>query len=115
MLLTLPELIKDARQKLTCLTAQEYHITDTTVEAITIDVREPNEHAQKSIPQSINIPRGILEMQMLAKYPDENLSIYIHCATGGRACLAAEQLLRVGYKNVFVIADSIDNLCVSTA
>ena len=31
-------------------------------------------------------------------------TMVLHCATGGRAILAAEQLKRLGYKHVSVIA-----------
>jgi phage shock protein E len=30
-------------------------------------------------------------------------SVYLHCATGGLASLAAEQLSRLGYKDVWAI------------
>ena len=74
-------------------------------------MREPAEFAEKSGSSTINIPRGLLEMKMLQMYPDENLAIFIHCATGARATFAAEQLTRVGYNNVWVITCMIDDVC----
>ncbi len=50
-------------------------------------------------------------MKMLQMHPDENLAIFIHCATGARATLSAEQLKRVGYKNVWVITCMLDDIC----
>ena len=44
-------------------------------------------------------------------YPDENLAIFIHCATGARAIFAAEQLARVGYQNVWAITCPLDETC----
>ena len=41
----------------------------------------------------------LVEMEKDAKRP-----IYLHCATAGRATLAAEQLARVGYENVTCIS-----------
>ncbi|WP_338027404.1 rhodanese-like domain-containing protein [Colwellia maritima] len=76
-----------------------------------IDVREPEEFAAKAGKNTINIPRGLLEMKMLQLYPDENLAIFIHCATGARATFSAEQLKRVGYKNVWVITCMLDDIC----
>ena len=49
-------------------------------------------------------------MKMLKMYPDENLAIFIHCATGARATFAAEQLTRVGYKNVWVVTCVLDEI-----
>ena len=37
--------------------------------------------------------------------------IYLHCATGGRATLAAEQLQRIGYNKVTVISCKAENVC----
>jgi rhodanese-related sulfurtransferase len=37
--------------------------------------------------------------------------IFLHCATGGRATLAAEQLVRMGYTEVTVITCPIDVIC----
>jgi rhodanese-related sulfurtransferase len=52
-------------------------------------------------------------MKMLQMHPDENLAIFIHCATGARATFAAEQLNRVGYNNVWVITCKFDDICCS--
>lgn len=108
MLLTLPELLANVSvNKLDAATAftQYNHLHD-----LLIDVREPSEHQQKSVPDAINIPRGVLEMQMLQRYPNAEQTIYLHCASGGRAILAAEQLLRMGYKNTIAITCPIEKI-----
>ncbi len=111
MLLTIPALISQVKSQLNCVSAAHVASLSLGEQDLIVDVREPNEHTQKNIDNAINIPRGILEMQMLARYPNAELNIYIHCATGGRACLSAEQLQRIGYKNVHVITCSIDDVC----
>ncbi len=108
MLTTLPELITRARATLRCLDAEtavnELQATHGTM----IDVREPIELEASPAPQSINIPRGILEMKVMDLIPDAAHPIYVHCATGGRATLAAEQLERLGYTRVTVITCPVD-------
>ncbi len=111
MLKTIPEVIDQARQSLNTITAVDAAIKCKHENGIIIDVREPSEFAAKSGSGIINIPRGVLEMKMLQMYPDENLAIFIHCATGARATFAAEQLNRVGYNNVWVITCMIDDVC----
>lgn len=111
MLKTIPEVIAKARQSLNTITAAEAAKQCKLEQGILIDVREPEEFAEKSGGSTINIPRGLLEMKMLQMYPDENLSIFIHCATGARATFAAEQLTRVGYKNVWVVTCMLDDVC----
>jgi len=111
MLKTIPEVITQARKSLNTITAAEAVDKCKQEKGIIIDVRESTEFAEKSGDSTINIPRGVLEMKMLQLYPDENLAIFIHCATGARATFAAEQLNRVGYNNVWVITCMIDDVC----
>ena len=111
MLKTIPEVIAQARQSLNTITAADAAEKCKNENGIIIDVREPAEFADKAANNTINIPRGLLEMQMLQMHPDENLVIFIHCATGARATFAAEQLKRVGYKNVWVVTCMLNEVC----
>ncbi len=111
MLRTIPEIITDARQNLRCLSAEEAFVEQSSNAGLVVDVREPAEVADKPAPNSVNIPRGVLEMKLSTSHPDPEQTIYIHCASGARATLAAEQLHRLGYKNVTVITCAIDTVC----
>ncbi len=113
MLKTIPEIVAQVRKSLNTITAVDAAIKCESDNGIIIDVREPAEYAEKSASNTINIPRGLLEMKMLQMHPDENLAIFIHCATGARATFAAEQLNRVGYNNVWVITCKFDDICCS--
>ena len=103
MLISLPDLIASARANLRCLDAEtalkEVQASGGTI----IDVREPVELEAIPAPHSVNIPRGILEMKVVDIVTDADHPVYLHCATGGRATLAAEQLERLGYSKVTVI------------
>lgn len=78
-----------------------------------IDVREPAEFSQGHIREAVNMPRGVLEMQLnqhpdVAGYDDalERVAqkpLYLICKTGGRSALAAESLGRMGFKNVYSV------------
>ena len=65
-----------------------------------LDCREPNEYKMGHIPGALNIPRGLLEFQIANKVPDKSTSIVMYCKTGGRGCLAACTLCRMGYEKV---------------
>ncbi|PCH96385.1 MAG: hypothetical protein COB83_05720 [Gammaproteobacteria bacterium] len=110
MLKTIPEVIAQARQSLNTINAAEAALKCKAENGLVIDVREPDEFSEKSASNTINIPRGLLEMKMLQLHPDENLAVFIHCATGVRATFAAEQLQRVGYKNVWAITSTLDDV-----
>lgn len=111
MLKTIPEVIAKVRETVATIPLSEAVESAKVNNGIIIDVREPAEYEQKSAKGAINIPRGLLEMKMLKMYPNEAQVIFIHCATGARAFLSAEQLKRVGYLNVSVITDSLDEIC----
>jgi len=111
MLKTIPEVIAQAKESVTIVSADEAVALAKQHDGLIIDVREPSEHADKSAKGVINIPRGLLEMKMLQMHANEDLAIFIHCATGARAVFSAEQLKRVGYNNVSVISSSLDDIC----
>ncbi len=111
MLKNIPEMVAESRKLLNTITAENAAIKCKAENGVMIDVREPEEFSQKSAKGIINIPRGLIEMKMLQVYPDENLPIFIHCATGARATFAAEQLKRVGYKNIWIITCPIEHIC----
>ena len=111
MLKTIPEVIAQARKSLNTITAADAAIKCKAENGLIIAVRKPAEFAVRAGENTINIPRGLLEMKMLELHPDENLTIFIHCATGARATFAAEQLMRVGYKNVWVVTSMLDDVC----
>lgn len=108
MLTTLPELIASARTALRCVDAETAIHEVMENNGTIIDVREPVEVSATPAPHSLNIPRGILEMKIMDVISDADHPLYVHCASGGRATLAAEQLERLGYTRVAVITCPID-------
>ena len=111
MLKTIPSLIPEIRKSIQCVNAQDGLRQCESEQGILIDVREPAEFAAKSATNAMNVPRGVLEMKMLELFPNAQKPIYIHCATGVRATLAAEQLVRLGYENVWAITCKLDDVC----
>lgn len=115
MLKSIPELVQEIRQHIRCLTADVANEELMQTGGVIIDVREPGEVADSPAPNSINIPRGLLEMKASALYPNAETPIYIHCATGARATLAAEQLQRLGYGKVSVITCDLETICCTSS
>ena len=105
------ELISEAKAECRCLdakAAKEFY--DGTTGAIIIDVREPGEANEAKLQQSINIPRGLLEMKITELCPSDELPILLHCGAGGRASLSARALQNMGYHNVHVIDAKFDEI-----
>ncbi|MCO8127514.1 molybdopterin-synthase adenylyltransferase MoeB [Acidimicrobiia bacterium EGI L10123] len=71
---------------------------------VILDVREPDENAQGSIPGAIFIPRGQLESNIENKVPNKDATVLIHCASGVRSAFAAKTLAELGYGDVASVA-----------
>jgi len=75
-----------------------------------IDVREAAEVSAHPVRASVHIPRGVIEMKALELFKDANTALYLHCASGVRARLAAEQLSNMGYSNISVVTCSVGTI-----
>ncbi|MBT3506029.1 MAG: rhodanese-like domain-containing protein [Piscirickettsiaceae bacterium] len=78
--------------------------------SIALDIREPAEYEAGNIPNSIHIPRGVLEFKIagIEAFEDKNKSIVIYCKSGGRSALAARALEQMGYMDVCSMAGGYD-------
>lgn len=72
--------------------------------AALIDVREADEIAQGSPPGALRLGRGFLELQVEEAVPDFERTLVTMCAGGVRSLFAAEQLRRLGYRQVVSMA-----------
>lgn len=67
---------------------------------VILDVREPWEHEEQSLPGSILIPLGSLPERMgeLDEYKDQE--ILVHCRSGKRSATAQTLMQQQGFQNV---------------
>lgn len=72
-----------------------------------VDVREDNEWAHGRCLGSIHIGRGVLERDIEGLIPDYAAEIVLYCGGGFRSALAADNIQKMGYKNVFSMAGGI--------
>ena len=79
--------------------------TNPASEPVILDVRRDDERAKGSIPGSAHIPMHAL-LERLDDLPDGQL--WVHCASGFRASIAASLLDRAGH-DVVLVDDSYDN------
>ncbi len=85
-------------------TAEADELRSNDANVVILDVREPDENAQGSIPGAIFIPRGQLESNIENKVADKSTKVLIHCASGVRSAFAAKTLSELGYEDVASIA-----------
>jgi rhodanese-related sulfurtransferase len=65
-----------------------------------VDVREESEWAAGHIPGATHLGKGIIERDVEQKIPDVDEEIILYCGGGFRSALAADNLQRMGYRNV---------------
>lgn len=85
-------------------TADAAALREAGGDVVILDVREPDENAQGSIPGAVFIPRGQLESNVENKIPNKDAKVLIHCASGVRSAFAAKTLAELGYSDVASIA-----------
>ena len=76
---------------------------------IIIDVRNNNDYIQSHLENAVNIPlREMNEhLKELEQYKENPIILY--CSKGNRSKVAAIQLEALGYKNLYVIKEGINN------
>jgi len=65
-----------------------------------LDVREPDEISQGTIPGAVHIARGNLESSIEGQFPDKGSKIVVMCAGGARSAFATQTLQALEYENV---------------
>ena len=100
-------LVATAKREITEISPPEAVAKAKSGEALIVDVREKEEWDEGHIPNAIHLSRGMLELDIEEKVPDPNALIICHCGGGGRSALAAENLQKMGYKNVRSMAGGL--------
>jgi len=65
-----------------------------------VDVREESEFAKDHLPGALHLGKGIIERDIETHVPDLNTPTILYCGGGFRSALAADNLQKMGYKNV---------------
>jgi len=65
-----------------------------------VDVREESEWQKDHLPGAVHMSKGVIERDVEQKVPDLNTEMILYCGGGFRSALAADNLRKMGYKNV---------------
>ncbi len=72
-----------------------------------VDVREDCEWAQSRCAGAIHIGRGVIERDIESLIPDHSALVVLYCGGGYRSALAADNIQKMGYTNVFSMQGGI--------
>ena len=94
-------LVNDAKKR---VKEEDFRETKRKLDAgesmILIDTREDSEWARGHIPRAIHLGRGVIERDIEKTVPDKDATIVLYCGGGFRSALAADNLQKMGYRNV---------------
>jgi rhodanese-related sulfurtransferase len=65
-----------------------------------VDVREDGEWAKGRVAGAVHLGKGVIERDAEAALPDKGAEIILYCGGGFRSALAADNLQKMGYRNV---------------
>ena len=66
-----------------------------------VDVREDSEWEAGHAKDAVHLGRGVIERDVIAAFPDKSTELILYCGGGYRSALAADNLQKMGYTNVF--------------
>ncbi len=94
------EIAEDARSRVKEISVEET-LEKVKNGATLVDVREDNEWNDGHAVGATHIGRGVIERDIVGKFPNKNNELILYCGGGYRSALAADNLQKMGYTNVF--------------
>ncbi len=96
------QLVTDAKTRIRELdVAETREHLDANPNARLIDVREDHEWQAGHAAGASHMGRGIIERDIEEAVPDKETELILYCGGGYRSALAADNLQRLGYTNVY--------------
>jgi rhodanese-related sulfurtransferase len=80
---------------------------------VLVDTREDHEWNAAHAQGSIHLSKGIIERDVETRVPEKDARMVLYCGGGYRSALAADNLQRMGYANVFSLAGGWRVYCES--
>jgi rhodanese-related sulfurtransferase len=96
------KVVQDAKTRVRELTVEQVKAKlDRGEKFHLVDVREESEWAKDHLPQAIHLGKGVIERDVEQRIPDPGAEIVLYCGGGFRSALAADNLQKMGYTNVY--------------
>lgn len=98
-------LVADAKQRIREVTPDEMRTRLARGDKLhLIDVREESEWAQGHASGAVHFSKGTIERDVEKQIPDTAAELVLYCGGGSRSALAADNLQKMGYTNVWSLA-----------
>ena len=95
-------LCDDAKSGIQELSADEVEqLLTKNTSAQLLDVRDRDEWEQGHLPNATFLSKGWIEAKIEKMVPNKTTTIVLYCGGGNRSALAADNLQKMGYQNVY--------------
>jgi rhodanese-related sulfurtransferase len=95
------KIVNDAKARVRETTVDEVKARLDRGEKFTlVDVREESEFAKDHLPGALHLGKGVIERDIETRVPELDAELVLYCGGGFRSALAADNLQKMGYKNV---------------
>jgi len=94
-------IVEDAKKRVRETSVDEIkNKLDRKEKFILVDVREESEYAKDHLPGAIHLGKGVIERDIETRVPDVDAPLVLYCGGGFRSALSADNLQKMGYRNV---------------
>src|SRR5712692_9704674 len=96
------KIVQDAKSRIRELTVDQVKAKLERGEKFhLVDVREESEWDKDYVTGAVHLGKGIIERDAEQRLPDKRAEIVLYCGGGFRSALAADNLQKMGYANVY--------------
>jgi len=97
------KLVNEARCRVKEISVHDAYVESKKPGVFLVDVREESEWHAGHAPSAIHLGKGIIERDIETRIPDTEARILLYCGGGYRSALSADNLQKMGYKNVISV------------
>ena len=77
-------------------------------EFVLLDARSEEEFSEGHIPGAIVIPHDEISERAESEIPEKDVPVFVYCRSGRRSKIAAEELVSLGYSEIYEFGGIID-------
>ena len=95
-------IVNDAKSRIKETSVAGYRaMLERGEQPVLVDVREESEYNAGHVKGAVHLGKGVIERDVEGVFPDKGAGLVLYCGGGYRSALAADNLQKMGYTNVF--------------
>ncbi len=95
------KLVDDAKSRVRQIDMDEFQrMRKRGDQFVLVDTREESEWSAGHAAGAVHLSKGVIERDVETEFPDPNTKLVLYCGGGYRSALAADNLQKMGYRNV---------------